>query len=126
MRLLGKGKEPARFPRDIRLTVPPRAPRINYYWNYHASNTSPHARRGLVTCCCLVPRGGSMTRRISPLPNFFSDLVSPSSSQVTTRSVPAASGTAWTPSPRPEHLSPGSCGAPDVRPLPRSIPLSCP
>lgn len=38
MRLLDKGKEPARFPRDIRHS-PPQKPRINYPWNYHASNT---------------------------------------------------------------------------------------
>src|SRR5215472_11908085 len=71
MRLLGKGKEPARFPRDIRLTVPPRAPRINYYWNYQASNISPRARRGLVTCCCLVLRGGSVTPTDQPAPEFL-------------------------------------------------------
>ena len=38
MRLLDKGKEAARFPRDIRVSFPP-APPINYCWNYHASNT---------------------------------------------------------------------------------------
>jgi hypothetical protein len=39
MRRLNKGKEAARFPRDIPCGPP--AARINYCWNYHASNIFP-------------------------------------------------------------------------------------
>ena len=103
MRLLDKGKEPARYPahppllehRELTiigttmLLIPSQALDEDRYvlllWFFEEAPATPTDQPAL--------------------PSLFSDLLSPSTSQVTARTVPAASATARTPSPRPAHLS---------------------
>jgi hypothetical protein len=123
MRLLDKGKEPARYPAHPPLLEHRELTIIETAMLLIASHELEEGPFGVAA---LVLRGGSATPTNQPAPEFVErfalaqHLASHGSNRPGRewKRQDAVAAT-WTP-------VPGSCGAPEVRPFSRSIPLSCP
>ena len=69
--------------------------------------------RPRIGCIRLQPSAGSLILSLGEGHPSMGKIAGSSGKRGRTSGIgPAASGTARTPSPRPEHLSPGSCGPP--------------